>query len=60
MKTTFLKSIASGIAVLALTSACSMLGAKDGAHKCGGKNSCKGKKSSKHSCSGNKCSSKKK
>lgn len=59
MKTNFIKSVSTGIALLALTSACSMFGAKEGAHKCGGKNSCKGKKSSKHSCGGkNKCSSK--
>lgn len=51
MKKNFLKSVATGVALVALTSACSWFGAKD-AHKCGGKNSCKGKNkcSSKHGC----------
>ncbi len=60
MKTNFLKSVATGVALITLTSACSMFGAKDGSHKCGGKNSCKSKKSGKHSCGSNGCHSKKK
>ena len=62
MKTNFLKSVTTGITLIGLTSACSMMGHKDGAHKCGGKNSCNGKaavKDEAHKCAAkNSCNAK--
>ena len=67
MKTQFIKSLATGLALVTLTSACSMFGTKEAAHKCGGKNSCKANatnatevapaKTGVNKCSSNKCSS---
>lgn len=61
-KAKFLKSMSTAFAVLTVASACSIISNdnKDGAHKCGGKNSCKAAKSGKHSCGANGCSSKRK
>ena len=53
MKTNFLKSITAGVALIGLTSACSMFGAKDSSHKCAAKNSCNAKaevKDDAHKC----------
>ena len=64
-KKTFVKSIATAIISLGLLTSCNAIKGKNDAHKCGGKNSCKGSKTEKNacnssnSCSSNGCSSKK-
>ncbi|MSP33281.1 MAG: hypothetical protein EXR06_00050 [Rickettsiales bacterium] len=57
MNKKFIKSMVAAIAGLGLLSSCSMMSGKD-SHKCGGKNSCKGK--GKAIEDSNKCSSSKK
>lgn len=50
MKTNFIKSMVTAVAVISLASACSHNVSKDAANKCAGKNSCDAKKTTKNDC----------